>query len=68
MLRIINDTLPGRLVEVCKQQLEHIIAKGVTAVIDLFIPAVHAVMQKAIEGGATEVNPVNCFLSRLSSI
>jgi PhnB protein len=38
--------------------LEPISANGVTAVIGLFVEDVHAVMQKAIEAGATEINPV----------
>lgn len=33
-------------------------AKGVTAVIGLFVPDVAAVMQQAINAGATEINPV----------
>ncbi len=37
--------------------LEPLSAKGVTTVIGLFVPDVDAVMRKAIEAGATEVNP-----------
>jgi PhnB protein len=37
--------------------LEPISAKGVTAVIGLFVPAVDEVMHKAIQAGATEINP-----------
>ncbi len=38
--------------------LEPVSAKGVTAVIGLFVPDVVQVMNKAIEAGATEINPV----------
>lgn len=38
--------------------LEPITAKGVTAVIGLFVRDVNEVMQKAIQAGATEINPV----------
>jgi PhnB protein len=41
--------------------LEPISAKGVTAVIGLFVPDVAEVMQKAIEAGATEINPVEDY-------
>jgi PhnB protein len=44
--------------ETMREALEPISAKGVTAVIGLFVPDVHAVMKKAIEAGATEINPV----------
>lgn len=37
--------------------LEPISAKGVTTVIGLFVPDVDAVMQKAIQAGATEISP-----------
>lgn len=37
--------------------LEPISAKGVTAVIGLFVPDVDEVMQKAIQAGATQINP-----------
>jgi PhnB protein len=44
--------------ETMREALEPISAKGVTAVIGLFVPDVQAVMKKAIEAGATEINPV----------
>jgi len=37
--------------------LEPVTAKGVTAVIGLFVPNVDEVMQKAMEAGATEISP-----------
>jgi PhnB protein len=37
--------------------LEPTSAKGVTAVIGLFVPDVDAVMQRAIKAGATEIKP-----------
>lgn len=43
--------------ETMRDALEPISAKGVTAVIGLFVPDVEAVMQKAIQAGATEINP-----------
>lgn len=43
--------------ETMRDALEPISAKGVTAVIGLFVPDVEAVMQKAIHAGATEINP-----------
>lgn len=44
--------------ETMRNALEPISAKGVTAVIGLFVPDVAAIMQKAILAGATEINPV----------
>ncbi|MBN8785944.1 MAG: VOC family protein [Terrimonas sp.] len=41
--------------------LEPISAKGVTAVIGLFVPDVDAVMQKAIQAGATEISPAQDY-------
>lgn len=43
--------------ETMRNALEPISAKGVTAVIGLFVPDVEAVMRKAIQAGATEINP-----------
>ena len=43
--------------ETMKDALEPISAKGVTAVIGLFVTNVDEVMNKAIEAGATEINP-----------
>ena len=43
--------------ETMRDALEPISAKGVTAVIGLFVPNVDEVMQKAIEAGATEITP-----------
>jgi PhnB protein len=39
------------------EALEPITAKGVTAVIGLFVPDVDKIMQKAIDAGAVEINP-----------
>ena len=44
--------------EVMQDALEPESAKGVTSVIGLFVPDVAAVMNKAIEAGATLINPV----------
>jgi PhnB protein len=44
--------------ETMREALEPFSAKGVTAVIGLFVPDVQEVMQKAIQAGATEINPV----------
>ncbi len=44
--------------ETMREALEPVSAKGVTAVIGLFVPDVEDVMRKAIEAGATEINPV----------
>jgi PhnB protein len=43
--------------ETMRDALEPISANGVTAVIGLFVPDVEAVMHKAIQAGATEINP-----------
>lgn len=43
--------------ETMRDALEPISAKGVTAIIGLFVPDVEEVMQKAIQAGATEINP-----------
>jgi PhnB protein len=42
--------------EKMRDALEPISAKGVTAVIGLFVPNVEEIMQKAIQAGATEIN------------
>ena len=44
--------------ETMRDALDPVRAKGVTAVIGLFVPDVAAVMQQAINAGATEINPV----------
>ena len=44
--------------EIMRGALEPITAKGVTAVIGLFVPHVEEVMQKALQAGATEIHPV----------
>lgn len=44
--------------ETMRNALEPISAKGVTAVIGLFVADVAAVMQQAIAAGATIINPV----------
>lgn len=43
--------------ETMRDALEPISAKGVTAIIGLFVPDVEEVMQNAIRAGATEINP-----------
>jgi PhnB protein len=43
--------------EIMRDDLEPISAKGVTSVIGLFVPNVQEVMYKAIQAGATEINP-----------
>ena len=43
--------------ETMQNALEPISAKGVTAVIGLFVPNVEEVMKKGIEAGAIEINP-----------
>ena len=43
--------------ETMRDDLEPISAKGVTSVIGLFVPNVQEVMYKAIQAGATEINP-----------
>ena len=43
--------------ETMRNALEPISAKGVTSVIGLFVPDVEEVMKKAIQAGATEINP-----------
>jgi PhnB protein len=43
--------------ETMRDALEPISAKGVTSVVGLFVPNVEEVMQKAIQAGATEINP-----------
>lgn len=43
--------------ETMRNALEPISAKGVTAVIGLFVPNVEEVMNKAIQAGAIEINP-----------
>lgn len=43
--------------ETMRDAIEPISAKGVTAVVGLFVPDVEAVMQKGIAAGATLINP-----------
>ena len=43
--------------ETMRDALEPISAKGVTSIIGLFVPDVEEIMQKAIQAGATEINP-----------
>ncbi len=43
--------------ETMRDALEPISAKGVTSIVGLFVPNVEEVMQKAIQAGATEINP-----------
>jgi PhnB protein len=43
--------------ETMRSALEPISANGVTSVIGLFVPDVDEVMHKAIQAGATEINP-----------
>lgn len=44
--------------ETMRGALEPISANGVTSIIGLFVPNVEEVMQKAIQAGAVEINPV----------
>ncbi len=44
--------------ETMRGALEPLSAKGVTATIGLFVPNVDEIMNKAIQAGATEINPV----------
>lgn len=44
--------------ETMRNALEPVSAKGVTAVIGLFVPEVEELMQKAISAGAVEIDPV----------
>jgi PhnB protein len=43
--------------ETMRNALEPLSAKGVTSVIGLFVPNVEELMNKAIQAGATEINP-----------
>jgi PhnB protein len=55
--------------ETMREALEPIRAKGVTSVIGLFVPNVEEVMHKAIQAGATEINPdKECLKTRLDTI
>ena len=47
--------------ETMRDALEPIRAKGVTSIIGLFVPDVEAVMEKAIQAGATEINPTTDY-------
>lgn len=47
--------------ETMRDALEPISAKGVTTIIGLFVPNVEEVMQKAIQAGATEINPTTDY-------
>eukprot|EP01136_Pigoraptor_vietnamica_P001146 Opistho-1_new@27392 len=47
--------------ETMRDALEPISAKGVTAIIGLFVPNVEEVMQKAIQAGATEISPATTY-------
>jgi PhnB protein len=47
--------------ETMRNALEPLSAKGVTTVIGLFVPDVEAVMGKAIQAGATEINPTTDY-------
>jgi PhnB protein len=47
--------------ETMRDALEPISAKGVTSVIGLFVPNVDEVMKKAVEAGATEINPATDY-------
>jgi PhnB protein len=47
--------------ETMRNALEPIAAKGVTAIIGLFVPDVEEVMQKAIQAGAIEINPTTDY-------
>ena len=47
--------------ETMRDALEPVSAKGVTAVIGLFVDDVQEVFDRAISSGATEINPVTDF-------
>lgn len=47
--------------ETMRDALEPLSAKGVTAVIGLFVPNVEEVMQQAIDAGATEIHPTTDY-------
>jgi PhnB protein len=47
--------------ETMRDALEPISAKGVTSIIGLFVSNVEEVMHKAIEAGATEINPTTDY-------
>jgi PhnB protein len=47
--------------ETMRDALEPISAKGVTALIGLFVPDVDEVMEKAIKAGATEISPATDY-------
>ena len=47
--------------ETMRDALEPISAKGVTTVIGLFVPDVAEVMERAIQAGAIEINPVTDY-------
>jgi PhnB protein len=47
--------------ETMRDALEPISAKGVTAIIGLFVPNVDEIMQKAIYAGAIEINPAQDY-------
>lgn len=49
--------------ETMRDALEPISAKGVTSIIGLFVPNVDEVMQKAIQAGATEINPAEDLIT-----
>ena len=44
--------------EATQNALEPLSANGVTAIIGLFVPDVHELMEKAMQAGATEINKV----------
>ena len=46
-----------QLHETMREALEPSSAKGVTSIIGLFVPNVDELMNKAIQAGATEINP-----------
>jgi len=45
-----------------RDALEPMSAKGVTAMIGLFVPIVEETMQKAIQAGAKEINPATDYV------
>jgi PhnB protein len=47
--------------ETMRDALEPVSAKGVTAVIGLFVPDVEAIMHQAIQAGATLINPTTDY-------
>jgi PhnB protein len=57
---VINEAI-FHVHETMRDALEPISAKGVTAIIGLFVPEVEEVMQKAIQAGGIEIHPTTDY-------